>query len=641
MQRILLALLILIAAAFQSLATVHAADADTRNLRPASTSQGERRIALVIGNGAYRSEDLKPLANPTNDADDVAAALKGFGFEVLAHKNLDRRKMKDAIAEFGRKANNADAALFYFAGHGIQIKNQNYLMPVDAAVRSEADAVDEGVNVNFPLEEMDNAKARVNLVMLDACRNNDFSGKFRSGTSRGLAAPGSVPKGTVIVYATDPGNVASDGTGRNGLFTAGLLAGFKGQDLSLDGVLTTASTLVEERSGGKQMPYVNGPKTVQKNFYFIFQGPATVNVQPQATPSDPETETWRTAERANSEGAYRAYLDGYPKGKYAIAARIAIDALKPSPAKPVDKPAEKPTAAVPPAPTLATPLKPATVTDPETEFWSEVKTSGTKEYVDAYLKQYPKGKFVALARVEQKKIDDKEKADKARVEAERKAAQAREDAERKQLAEREKQERIKAELNQWESAKRENSSAAYTGYLNSYPSGPYSVLAQLAKEKAQREDVEKARQEEERRKQVAEQVRREAEERARQEAARVAEAERKALEEAARGPQWADSDNGADINWNEATRYCASKGSGWRLPTEAELLASYQSGRSTPCGSYSCNVSSNSRLTEPFFWTNDPQGSSEASYVSLATGYRGAYPVGEQYGYRALCVRRP
>jgi formylglycine-generating enzyme required for sulfatase activity len=308
-------------------------EAASRNLRPQATG-GSKRVALVIGNGAYRAEDLKPLANPVNDADDMARELRRFGFEVLAHKNLDRRRMKDAIAEFGRKASNAETALFYYAGHGIQIKNQNYLIPVDAAARSEADIEDEGINVNYPLGEMESARTQVNLVLLDACRNNNFSGKFRSGSSRGLAAPsGNLPKGTVIVYATDPGNVASDGSGRNGLFTEGLLSGFKGQDLSLDGVLTKASEVVEQKSNGKQTPYINGPKLVQRNFYFIFQGPATVNVQNSA---DPETETWRAAEGINSASAYRDYLSAYPNGRYAAAARIKLNALdKPSAPQPV------------------------------------------------------------------------------------------------------------------------------------------------------------------------------------------------------------------------------------------------------------------------------------------------------------------
>ena len=332
--------LALIAMAWQFGAVATAAADDDRNLRSISGSAA-KRVALVIGNGAYKSAELKPLLNPANDADDVAAALRGFGFEVLAYKNLNRRRMKDAIAEFGRKAGNADAALFYFAGHGIQIKNQNYLMPVDASALSEADAADEGINVNFPLEEMDNSRARVNLVMLDACRNNDFSGKFRSGAARGLALPASVPKGTVIVYATDPGNVASDGAGRNGLFTAGLLAGLKGKDLTLDGVLTTASAIVEQRSGGKQIPYVNGPQLVKKTFHFRLQGVVAVNGEqtaaiPDSSPTVPpepfvaavdsriEDALWAEVQKGNDAEEYEAYLQQFPTGKYVALAKIRL-----------------------------------------------------------------------------------------------------------------------------------------------------------------------------------------------------------------------------------------------------------------------------------------------------------------------------
>ncbi|CAK0764160.1 putative CASPASE_P20 domain-containing protein [Gammaproteobacteria bacterium] len=227
------------------------------------------RVALVIGNGDYQDTNhLTKLRNPTNDAEDVSKALRGFGFEVITGKNMTRRAMKEAIATLGRKAGNAEVALFYFAGHGIQSKNQNYLMPVDATVHSLAEVAEEGVSLNYPLDEMDNAKSKINIVMLDACRNNPFTGEFRGGGGRGLAPPSDMPKGTVIVYATDPGNTAEDGQERNGLFTAGLRVAFAGKDLSLDGVLTVASEWVEEKSNRRQTPYVNGPKTVQKHFYF-------------------------------------------------------------------------------------------------------------------------------------------------------------------------------------------------------------------------------------------------------------------------------------------------------------------------------------------------------------------------------------
>jgi formylglycine-generating enzyme required for sulfatase activity len=117
-----------------------------------------------------------------------------------------------------------------------------------------------------------------------------------------------------------------------------------------------------------------------------------------------------------------------------------------------------------------------------------------------------------------------------------------------------------------------------------------------------------------------------------------------ARKDADRGPQWAEADNGSDINWNEATRYCVNKGSDWRLPTSAELQASYQSGHSTPCspvsGQFTCKAASGSRLTGPLFWTNEQNGPSEAWYVVLNAGHRNAYPVESRNHFRALCVRQ-
>jgi len=296
-----LTLLIWISISADSVASWRGSDAESSPQESKNTRAGVR-VALVIGNGAYQdAESLPKLTNPPHDAEDVAAALRKFGFEVLSGKNLTKDAMEEVIAEFGRKARDAEAALFYFAGHGLQNKNQNYLMPVDAKVRSLASVSKDGVNLNYPLEEMENAKTRVNIVLLDACRNNPF-GEFRSAGGRGLAVPGSVPEGTVIVYATGPGKTASDGQGRNGVFTAGLLDAFKGTDLSLDDVLTTASERVDEMTEHQQMPYVNGPQLVKKHFRFsgssnptviaqvappavvpAFQAPAPV-IQPPAEP---------------------------------------------------------------------------------------------------------------------------------------------------------------------------------------------------------------------------------------------------------------------------------------------------------------------------------------------------------------------
>jgi hypothetical protein len=291
-------------------------------MAPTAGARGQR-IALVIGNGNYQQPDLPKLSNPTNDAEDVAKALRGFGFEVIERKNQTLEGMNQAIAEFGSRIGGSEVALFYYAGHGIQVRNQNYLIPVNARIESEASVPYQGINLNQVLDEMDNGKSAVNIVMLDACRNNPITGKFRSGQSRGLASPGSVPKGTVIVYATDPGNVAADGTGRNGLFTAGLLTAFKGKDLSLDGVLTTASAEVEKASGQTQTPYVNGPKTLQKSFHF------QVTVEPGR--GEIERTFWTSIEHSNDPADFEAYLQKYPAGSYKPLAENRLNRLKADP----------------------------------------------------------------------------------------------------------------------------------------------------------------------------------------------------------------------------------------------------------------------------------------------------------------------
>ena len=470
--------------------------AGSRTLAVAPSSQG-RRIALVIGNGDYQHpENLPKLANPANDAEDVAEALRGFGFEVIERKNQTLQAMNQTIAEFGSKIGGSEAALFYFAGHGIQVKNQNYLMPVNAKIDSEAAVPYEGVDMNRILDEMDNAKSSANIVMLDACRNNPISGKFRNSKSRGLA-PVSVPKGTVIVYATDPGNVAADGEGRNGLFTAGLLTAFKGKELSLDDVLTVASAEVERASGNTQTPYVNGPKTLQKNFHF------RVTVDPGR--DEIEKTFWTSIEHSTDAADFEAYIRNYPNGSYRALAENQIRRLKasqppiPAPAKVTDNPL----VAVPPTPTPSTPV----AVDPETSFWNEVKASGAREYCDAYLKQYPKGKYVALARVELKKFDDRDKAQKAKADVERKTALAREEARRNVAAVREKQEALRMEQEAWDRAKADGTAGAYAEYLGSFPNGRYATVAQTAQKKVQRDDVERERLETVRREREAKDMR--------------------------------------------------------------------------------------------------------------------------------------
>ncbi|CAK0765917.1 formylglycine-generating enzyme [Gammaproteobacteria bacterium] len=272
-----------------TLSMVGSKRATTRSANPpnmrsvvlATSAHTNKRVALVIGNSNYQYSDILPkLDNPVHDSEDIAKALRSFGFKVIERTNQPKEGMDAAIAEFGRELANSDAALFYFAGHALQVRGQNYLMPVNSKVESEAQIPYQSINMNQVLDEIENGQSRVNIVIMDACRNNPLTGEFRTAKLRGLAAPTGSPKDTVIVYATAPGDVAADGAKRNGLFTEGLLSAFKGPDLSLDGVLTTASIEVErisERSGKKQTPYVNGPRTLQKSFWFRPPTPGAAN----------------------------------------------------------------------------------------------------------------------------------------------------------------------------------------------------------------------------------------------------------------------------------------------------------------------------------------------------------------------------
>ena len=177
------------------------------------------RVALVIGNGSY--QHATRLDNPVNDADDMASALKSLGFEVIKKTDTRLSTLKKAIKTFGRNLNMAEMGFFYYAGHGIQINGINYLIPVDAACESPADVEFEAVKADWVLARMQQAGSKLNIVILDACRDNPFR-SFRS-SEKGLA-PIHAPQGAPLwLLPPAPGSKAEDGTGRNGTYTAHLL----------------------------------------------------------------------------------------------------------------------------------------------------------------------------------------------------------------------------------------------------------------------------------------------------------------------------------------------------------------------------------------------------------------------------------
>ena len=237
-----------------------AAQAQDRQLVQERADQ--RRVALVIG---YSTYETGPLKNPVNDARDITTALRSSGFEVIHKENLDQNDMKRAIREFGAKIKNGGVGLFYYAGHGLQVKGTNYLVPVDAKVQSEEEVEYEAVDAGFVLAQMDTAKTGVNIVILDACRNNPFARSFRSAAN-GLAQM-DAPSGTLIAYATAPGSIASDGgSGRNGLYTQELLKVISTPDLSIEEVFKRVRIAVRGLTQGKQTPWESSSLT--GNFSF-------------------------------------------------------------------------------------------------------------------------------------------------------------------------------------------------------------------------------------------------------------------------------------------------------------------------------------------------------------------------------------
>jgi hypothetical protein len=219
------------------------------------------RTALVIGNSAYRAA---PLQNPVNDAEDMAELLSTLQFKVTLKKNVDRRAFEESIRHFGRQLSNGGVGLFYFAGHGMQVEGRNYLVPVDARIESESDVRYEAVDAGYILGKMEDARNHLNLVILDACRNNPFSRNFRSA-ERGLARM-DAPAGSLIVYATAPGEVAADGHERNGIFTKYLIRHMQTPNIPVEQVLKRARIDVAAETKQRQIPWESS--SLMGDFYF-------------------------------------------------------------------------------------------------------------------------------------------------------------------------------------------------------------------------------------------------------------------------------------------------------------------------------------------------------------------------------------
>lgn len=262
--------------------------------QPSLAAGAETRIALVIGNGAYKAA---PLRNPAKDARDMAALLTGLGFSVTLKMDAGQKDMEEAVRQFGLDLRQGGVGLFYFAGHGLQVQGSNYLVPVDAKIQTESDVRFECVDAGRVLGKMEDAGNALNIVILDACRNNPFSRGFRSA-DRGLAEM-RAPTGSIIAYATAPGSVASDGSGENGVYTKHLLSAMRTPDLAITDVFMRVRMGVVSETGKKQVPWESSSLTGY--FYLTGEGKggAAAAPTPAAAPSvDLKAEKRRIAEEA-------------------------------------------------------------------------------------------------------------------------------------------------------------------------------------------------------------------------------------------------------------------------------------------------------------------------------------------------------
>ena len=233
-------------------------------LYPVLSPAAETRIALVIGNSNYPSG---PLPNPVNDARLMGEALGNMGFEVINRRDADQTSMKRAIQEFGarlEKAGPAAVGLFYYAGHGAQLNGRNYLVPVNARIERESDLDIEAVSADWVLEQMRYARNNLNIVILDACRNNPFARGSRS-VDHGLAVM-DAPAGILIAYSTAPGSVAADGNGRNSPYTDALVRSMRTFNEPVEQIFKHTRVAVMNASDGRQIPWEASSLT--GDFYF-------------------------------------------------------------------------------------------------------------------------------------------------------------------------------------------------------------------------------------------------------------------------------------------------------------------------------------------------------------------------------------
>lgn len=288
----------------------------------------ERRVALVIGNAAY--QNVPALANPRNDASDLGEALTLAGFEVVEGLDQSRDEMAATIREFIDRLDGASTGLFFYAGHGLQVDGRNYMLPVDLVLRDEADLQFQAIDMNFVLSQMER-DPRVNIIMLDACRDNPFAASMTRSLSRGLAPMETRSVGSLIVYSTQPGAVADDGIGRNSPFTSALLKFTSQPGLEIQQMLRKVRAEVISATDERQVPWDHSSLTGD---VFLVAPPEGADTDAQAvqglelSDSQIQLQIWNDAKGSQSIPILQSYIDQFPFGPFVPAARARIRGLE-------------------------------------------------------------------------------------------------------------------------------------------------------------------------------------------------------------------------------------------------------------------------------------------------------------------------
>src|SRR5688572_19104886 len=284
------------------------------------------RVALLIGNNTYGNA---PLRNAVNDARDLGAALKELGFKVIIRENAGRQQMFEAIREFGTAAEGASTAFFFYAGHAMQFRDRNYLIPIDIAMGSEEDVTFFAVELQLVFDRMDKARTRFNFIVLDACRDNPFASSFKVSSSG--PAQVNAPGGTMIAYATSPGSTAEDGFQRNGVYTKYILQHIRVPDVPVESMFRRVREGVVQETLKRQTPWESS--SLKGEFFFNPSSTRTVaSSAPSSGPSADvmlnfELQFWLSVKDSARAEEIQAYLDKYPKGTFSPLARTRLEAL--------------------------------------------------------------------------------------------------------------------------------------------------------------------------------------------------------------------------------------------------------------------------------------------------------------------------